>query len=278
MKAFIRNFARRKIAVAASIVIIAFILTALIGPFLLKYDPNAQDLLNKYQMPSTDHILGTDNLGRDIATRMVYGARISLLISFCGVMIGALIGVIIGVCAGYFGGVFDTVISGIIDILLAFPGLLLAIVIISILGSGVTNTMLTIAFYSIPKVARLVRGSVLAVKQSEYIQACRTMGASHLRIITLHIIPNIVSVITVDTTLSLGYALLTASGLSFLGIGVQPPNPEWGAMLSEARVALRTFPLGAIVPGVAITLVVLSFSLVGDGIRDVFDPKLKRGR
>jgi peptide/nickel transport system permease protein len=275
MKAFFKNFARRKIAVVALVVILIFIITALIGPLFLKYDPNAQDLLNKYQMPSWDHILGTDNLGRDIATRMVYGARISLFISFFGVMLGALIGVIIGVCAGYFGGIIDSIISGIIDILLAFPGLLLAIVIISILGSGVTNTMLTIAFYSIPKCARLVRGSVMALKQSEYIHACQTMGASHLRIIVLHIIPNIVSVITVDTTLSLGYAILTASGLSFLGIGVQPPNPEWGAMLSSARDVLRTFPLAAIIPGVAITTVVLSFSLVGDGIRDALDPKLK---
>lgn len=275
MNTFIKNFARRKIAVAALVVILIFILTALIGPFLTKYDPNAQNLLNKYQMPSWDHILGTDNLGRDIATRMVYGARISLFISFFGVMLGALAGVIIGVCAGYFGGVIDSIISGIIDILLAFPGLLLAIVIISILGSGVTNTMLTIAFYSIPKCARLVRGSVMSLKQSEYIQACRTMGASHFRIITQHVIPNIMSVITVDTTLSLGYALLTASGLSFLGIGVQPPNPEWGAMLSSARDVLRTFPLAAFIPGVAITTVVLSFSLVGDGIRDALDPKLK---
>lgn len=275
MREFVKNFSRRKIAVVAFFVVLTFILIALIGPFLCRYDPNAQELTLKYQMPTLAHPLGTDNLGRDIATRMVYGARVSLLISFFGVLLGELAGVILGVCAGYFGGIVDNIITAIIDILLAFPGLLLAIVIISILGNGTTNTMLTITLYSIPKCARLVRGSVMSVKQLEYVQACHTMGASNLSIILRHIIPNVVSVIIVDFTLALGYAILTASALSFLGIGVQPPNPEWGAMLNQGKDVLLNFPWAAMVPGVAITLVVLSFSLFGDGIRDALDPKLK---
>lgn len=275
MREFVKNFSKRKIAVIAFIIVLTFIFIALIGPFLCHYDPNVQELDLKYQMPTLAHPLGTDNLGRDIATRMVYGARVSLLISFFGVLLGELAGIILGICAGYFGGIVDNIITAIIDILLAFPGLLLAIVIISILGNGTTNTMLTITLYSIPKCARLVRGSVMSVKQLEYVQACHTMGASNLSIILRHIIPNVVSVIIVDFTLALGYAILTASALSFLGIGVQPPNPEWGAMLNQGKDVLLNFPLAAIVPGVAITLVVLSFSLFGDGIRDALDPKLK---
>ena len=275
MREFTRNFCKRKIAVSAFFVVITFILISLVGPFLCHYDPNSQNLDLVYQLPTLAHPLGTDNLGRDIATRMVYGARVSLLISFFGVLLGELVGIVLGVCSGYFGGIVDNIITAIVDILLAFPGLLLAIVIISILGNGVTNTMFTITLYSIPKCARLVRSSVMSVKSREYVQACHTMGASNFSIIVRHIIPNVVSVIIVDFTLALGYAILTASALSFLGIGVQPPNPEWGAMLNQAKDVLMKFPWASIVPGVGITLVVLGFSLLGDGIRDALDPKLK---
>ena len=250
-------------------------MTALIGPRLCKYDPNAIDLPNKYQNPSLEHWLGTDNLGRDTLTRLVYGARVSLMMSVVSVCIGSFIGVILGVVAGYYGGWIDAVISRFVDLILAFPGLLLAIAVVAVLGPGIPNTMAAIAFYSIPYVARLVRGLVISLKNTEFIQASKVIGSSDLRIIVFHIIPNTMGQIIINVTLSLGTAILTASSLSFLGLGVQPPNPEWGAMLSQAREVIRNTPIAALAPGIAITLVVLSFSLVGDGLRDALDPKLK---
>lgn len=270
-----KRFLKRKVSVIGGIILLIFVLTALIGPSLCKYDPLTIDLLNIYKGISFQHLLGTDNLGRDTLTRLVYGARISLGISVFSVLTGSGFGIILGVCAGYFGGWTDTIISRIIDLILAFPGLLLAIAIVAILGSGIQNTMTAIAFFCIPYIARIVRGIVISIKESEYVKACRVIGASDLRIIVCHIIPNSVSQIIVNITLSFGGAILTASSLSFLGLGVQPPNPEWGAMLSQGREVIRSSPLAALAPGIAITLVALSFSLVGDGLRDALDPKLK---
>ena len=272
-----RRFLRRKVSVAGAVVLIFFFLVAIAGPMLCSQDPLEQDLVNKYQDPSVEHWFGTDCLGRDTFTRMVYGARISLTLSFTGVFSGCAVGVLMGVCAGYFGGWVDTVISRVIDILLAFPSLLLAITVVAILGNGTQNTAIAIAIFSVPSIARMVRGIVMANKGAEYIQACQVMGASHSRIIFTHIIPNAVSQIIVNITLNLGTAILTASSLSFLGLGVQPPDPEWGAMLSTGRDVIRAYPLAVFIPGIAVTLVVMSFSLVGDGLRDALDPKLKNG-
>jgi len=191
------------------------------------------------------------------------------------VLSGALIGVLLGVSAGYFGGWVDAIISRFIDILLAFPGLLLAITIVAVLGPGSVNTVIAITIFTIPGLTRMVRSVVLSLKSSEYVEACKTMGESNLRIIFTHVIPNSMSQIIVNVTLSLGTAILTASSLSFLGLGVTPPEAEWGAMLSQMREVIRTYPTGVLVPGIAITLVVMSFSLVGDGLRDALDPKLK---
>ena len=272
-----RRFLRRKVSVAGAVVLIFFFLVAIAGPMLCSQDPLEQDLVNKYQDPSVEHWFGTDYLGRDTFTRMVYGARISLTLSFTGVFSGCAAGVLMGVCAGYFGGWVDTVISRVIDILLAFPSLLLAITVVAILGNGTQNTAIAITIFSVPSIARMVRGIVMANKGAEYIQACQVMGASHSRIIFTHIIPNAVSQIIVNITLNLGTAILTASSLSFLGLGVQPPDPEWGAMLSTGRDVIRAYPLAVFIPGIAVTLVVMSFSLVGDGLRDALDPKLKNG-
>ena len=258
---------------AGALVIILFVFMALIGPSLCVYDPLAIDVLNKYQSPSREHPLGTDNLGRDTLTRLVYGARITFLISIISVFSGSLIGMILGTIAGYFGGKIDAVIMRATDVLLAFPGLLLAIAIVAILGTGVINTIIAIAIFSIPYLARIVRGSVLTIKNSEYIQASKVVGASHFRIILFHIVPNSLSQVIVNTTLRLGTAILTSSALSFLGLGVQPPNPEWGAMLSKAREVMRSSPMAALAPGIAITLVVMGFSLMGDGLRDALDPR-----
>ena len=260
-----------------AVVVIILLLMAIFADVLHDYDTEVikQDIMSRLQPPSSEHWFGTDNLGRDTFTRMVYGARVSLSISFAGVMSGCLVGVLLGVCAGFFGGWVDTLVSRLIDILLAFPSLLLAITVVAILGSGTENTAIAIAIFSIPSIARMVRGIVMSNKDAEYIQACRVMGASNARMIFTHIIPNAISQIIVNITLNLGTAILTASSLSFLGLGVQPPAPEWGAMLSTGRDVIRAYPLAVLIPGLAITLVVMSFSLVGDGLRDALDPKLK---
>ncbi len=269
------RFLKRKTSVLGGIIIIIFIFIAIVGPFLSTQDPLKIDVRNKYENISKEHWLGTDNLGRDTFTRLVYGARITLLVSFTSVMVGTIIGMALGVISGYYGGWIDALIMRATDILLAFPGLLLAIAIVAILGSGIINTMIAIAFYSIPYIARIVRATVISIRESEYIQACEVIGCSDASIIFFHIIPNSMSQVIVNTTLRLGTAILTSSSLSFLGLGVQPPHPEWGAMLSKAREVMRSTPLAALAPGIAITLVVMSFSLLGDGLRDALDPKLK---
>ena len=271
----LRRFMRRKVSVVAAAVLILFVLIAILGPLVWQVDPLKQSVMKKYGPMTVQHPLGTDNLGRDTLARMIYGARVSLAISFAGVLSGALIGVLLGVSAGYFGGWVDAIISRFIDILLAFPGLLLAITIVAVLGPGSANTVIAITIFTIPGLTRMVRSVVLSLKSSEYVEACKTMGESNLRIIFTHVIPNSMSQIIVNVTLSLGTAILTASSLSFLGLGVTPPEAEWGAMLSQMREVIRTYPTGVPVPGIAITLVVMSFSLVGDGLRDALDPKLK---
>ena len=271
----IKRFMKRKTAVLGAVIIILLALISIFGPLLCKYDPMEIDLLNTYSPSSPEHILGTDSLGRDNLTRLIYGARISLSVSVISVFSGGFIGVIVGVIAGYYGGVVDNIIMRVIDILLAFPGLLLAIAIVSILGTGIENTVIAIAIYSIPYIARLIRGEVIQIRESEYIQACKTIGVNDFRIIVFHILPNTISIVVVNTTLRLGTALLTSAGLSFLGLGVQPPAPEWGAMLTRAREAMRITPIAALSPGIAITLAVMGFSLLGDGLRDALDPKLK---
>lgn len=270
-----KRFCKRKASVVAAVILLIFFVIALIGPFLCTIDPTYQNLIHRFQPASAKHWMGTDYLGRDVFTRMVYGARISLFVSFSAVFLGSFIGILMGTCAGYFGKWADTLISRIIDVLLAFPGLLLAIMIIAILGNGLQNTIFAIAIFSIPSMARMVRGIVITLKNLEYVQASQVMGESSIRIMFTHIIPNSISQIIVNATLNLGTAILSASSLSFLGLGVQPPNPEWGAMLSQARDAIRTHPWGVFIPGIAITLVVMSFSLAGDGLRDALDPKLK---
>lgn len=271
----IRRFVRRPISLIASVVLILFFVIAIVGPFLIKGDPNAIDLANTWSLPNNKNILGTDNLGRDTFTRLVYGARTTLLVSFSSVVIGAVIGVTIGIIAGFFGGWVDTLLARFLDILQAFPGILQAIFIIAILGPGLINTIIAISIYTIPSIARRTRSMALSVRNREYVLASEIFGAPKIRIIVRHVIPNCMSQIIVDITLALGTAIITSSALSFIGLGVQPPNAEWGAMINNAQNIFRQKPIHAIVPGIAISLVVLSFSLVGDGLRDALDPKLK---
>lgn len=275
VKEIVQRFCRKKMSVVAGVVLLLIIAACAFAPLYMHVDPLKQNLFNTYARPSAEHLLGTDNLGRDILVRLLYGGRSSLAISFAGVLSGTAVGVILGVVAGYFGGIADTLISRLIDVLLAFPGLLLAIVVVAILGPGESNTVVAIAIFSIPTVARMVRGEVLKIRSADYIAVCKVMGEGSARVIVRHVIPNAISQIIVNVTLQLGTAILTTSALSFLGLGVQPPAPEWGAMLSSARDVLRSYPLPAMVPGIAITLVVVCFSLVGDGLRDALDPRLK---
>lgn len=269
------RFRRNKIAVASGVVIIGFVAMAIFAPWLAPFGPLELDLVNNYAGPSFEHPLGTDELGRDTLSRLLYGSRISLGIAISSVIIGVLVGAVLGLVAAYSGGVVDSVIMRVMDVLLALPGILLGIAIVVVLGNGVINTVIAVAVFSVPTFARLVRGSALAVLQLDYIMASRGLGASGVRIVLAHVVPNSLTPLIVQSTLQLGVAILIASGLSFLGLGVQPPNPEWGAMLSKGRELVRSTPVAAFAPGMAITVLVLSFSLLGDGLRDALDPKLK---
>lgn len=270
-----KRFLKRKVSVVAGIVAILVILIAIFGPLFCTQDPYKQDLLNINKGASAEHLLGTDYLGRDTLTRIIYGARVSLGVAFSGVLLGSFVGVIFGICAGFFGGWFDSLMNGLVTILQAFPGMLLAILVVAVLGTGTVNTAITIAVYTIPGLTRIVRSVTIQLKNNEYIEACRIMGASNARILLFHIVPNAISQIIVNITLSLGTSILTSSGLSFLGLGVQPPAPEWGSMLNYAKDYVRIEPIGVLSVGITITIVVMSFSLLGDGLRDALDPKLK---
>lgn len=270
-----RRLKRNRAAIAGGVIVLIFVVTAIFAPFLVPYPPNEGDLTKRLQPPSREHLLGTDPLGRDLLSRVIYGARISLQIQIVSVAIALVIGTLIGMTGGYYGGTFDQLTMRLMDILLAFPGIFLAISIIAVLGPGLANLMLAAGIYSIPQFARIVRGSVLSLKEKEFIEAARAVGESDPSILFRYLLPNCMAPIIVQTTLRMATVLLTASGLSFLGLGVQPPTAEWGAMLSNARAYLITAPHVATVPGLAIMLVVMGFNLFGDGLRDSLDPRLR---
>lgn len=271
-----KRLKKNKAALVGGFLIIIFIITAFVGPLLLSQDPNEVQVANKLQPPSAEHWFGTDNYGRDIFTRIIYGMELTLRVGFLSVAIGGAVGVVFGIVAGYYGGWIDTVIMRIMDVLLAFPGILLALAIVSVLGGSLRNVIIAVAIYSVPAFARIVRGSTLSVRKLEYIDAVRALGASDTRIIFKHILPNIMSPIIVQATLRIATAILTASGLSFLGLGVQPPTPEWGAMMSDGRNFIVDAPHIILFPGLMVVIVVLAFNIFGDGIRDAMDPKMNR--
>lgn len=272
---FYKKLKKNKAAMVGGILIVIFILIAIFGPFIAPYDPELQDHMNKLKGPSFEHWFGTDHHGRDILSRIIFGMRITLLIGFLSVIIGAFFGVILGLISGYYGKKTDAIIMRSMDVLLAFPGILLALAIVSVLGGSLVNVIIAVAIFAVPSFARIVRGSVLSVKKLEYIDAVKALGASDFRIIFKHILPNVTSPIIVQATLYMASAILTASGLSFLGMGVQPPTPEWGAMLSSGRDYMYNAPHVALFPGLAIVVVVLAFNIFGDGLRDALDPKTK---
>lgn len=269
-----RRLKKNKAAMVGGIFILLFIIIAIIGPFFTPYLPNTQIIANKLAPPSLDHWFGTDHLGRDIFSRVVHGMKYTIYIGFFSVILGATIGVFLGIISGYYGGKLDAVIMRCMDVLLAFPGILLALAIVSVLGGSLNNVIIAVAIFSIPVFARIVRGSTLEVKNLEYIDAIKALGAGNSRIIFKHIFPNVTSPIIVQATLNIATAVLAASGLSFLGLGAEPPTPEWGTMLSDGRNYLFKAPHVAFFPGVAIVIVVLAFNILGDGLRDALDPKM----
>ena len=266
---------RNKMALVGIGIILFFIIIAVCAPLLTSYPYDGTELKNRLQGPSLDHWFGTDDLGRDIFSRIVYGARISLWVGFFAVSGALVFGTVLGILAGYFGRWVDMVISRTFDILLAFPSILLAIAIVTILGPSLENALIAIAIVNIPKFGRLVRSKVLSLKEEEFIMAARAQGMKHGRILVHHIFPNSLAPIIVQATLSFGTAIIEAAALGFLGLGAQPPTPEWGKMLADSRAFIQTAPWTVLFPGFSIMLVVLGFNLIGDGLRDALDPKMK---
>ncbi|MDR1979300.1 MAG: ABC transporter permease [Synergistaceae bacterium] len=275
VKAVWRRLIRSKTALLGFVIVVIYILLAVFGPFLVRHDPFLQNLSLSYSPPSSTHFFGCDEYGRDIFSRILHGARVSLYIQVGAVALSLAIGLILGALGGYFGGILDEVLMRVIDILLAFPGMLLSLAIVAILGPSLNNLIIATGINSIPGFARITRGSVISVRENDYVTAARTIGETHFSIILRYVLPNAISPIIVQTTMRMATVLLTAAGLGFLGLGVQPPSPEWGTMLSAARVYLRSAPFVAIFPGVAIMIVVLGFNFLGDGLQDALNPRLK---
>jgi len=274
---FWRKFKRQKIAMVAGAFVVMLVVVAVAAPWIAPFD--AENFFDYDQLnarPNAKHWFGVDALGRDIFSRILMGARISLAAGFLSVAVGAIIGTLLGLVAGYKEGWWDRIIMRICDVLFAFPGILLAIGIVAILGGGMANVIVAVAVFSIPTFARLVRGNTLALKHLTFIEAARSLGASDRTIVFRHIFPGTISAVVVYFSLRIGTSIITAASLSFLGMGAQPPTPEWGAMLDAARAEMLTAPHGAIFPALAIFFTVLAFNLLGDGLRDALDPKIER--
>lgn len=261
--------------VMGAIIILTLAFIAIFAPLIAPMDPIDIVVQRRLQGPSAYHFLGTDELGRDVLSRIIFGTRISLLIGVVSTTFGAILGVTLGIISGYYGNKVDSIIMRIIDIMLAFPGILLALGIVAVLGPSTFNTIIAVSIFAVPNFARITRGSVLSIKKLEYIDAIKAIGANDFRILTRHILPNIMSPIVVQATLYIASAIVIAASLSFLGLGTQPPTPEWGTMLASGREFLRQAPHLTMYPGIFILIAVLGFNLIGDGLRDALQPKGK---
>lgn len=270
-----KAFRKNKTAMLGLGLIVFFVLIALLAPFIAPYGFKEQELVNRLKAPSSAHWFGTDDLGRDLFTRVIYGARISLWVGFFSVIGSIVVGTLLGILAGFYGKWMDMLISRVFDILLAFPSILLAIAIVAILGPSLQNALYAIAIVNIPTYGRLVRAKVLSLKSEEYITAARAIGMKNSRILLTHILPNSLTPIIVQGTLGIATAIIEAAALGFLGLGAQPPDPEWGKMLSDSRQFIQKAPWTVVFPGLSIMLTVLGFNLMGDGLRDVLDPRMK---
>ncbi len=273
----VRCMSKNKAAILGLVIVVIMILTAIFADQIADYEQVAikQDIANRLQGPSSEHWLGTDELGRDVFARIVHGTRISLYVGTISVIISIGLGGLLGAVAGYYGGKLDNLIMRILDVFLAIPAMLLAIAIVSAIGSSMFNLMLAIGISSVPQFARITRASVLSVKDEEFIESARAIGAKDSGIIWSHIIPNCMAPIIVQATLKIGKAIVFTASLSFIGLGVKAPTPEWGAMLSGSRAFIRDCPHLVLFPGLAIMLIVLALNMLGDGLRDALDPKLK---
>jgi peptide/nickel transport system permease protein len=272
MKRLLRNFA----FTSGLILTVFLVLAALAAPLLAPYDPNVQDTARRLEAPSNQHLLGLDDLGRDVLSRMIFGARVSLRVGFSVVLLASITGVTLGAISGYFGGAVDVLVMRLCDILLAFPGILLAIALVAVLGPSLNNVILALAVIGWVGYARLVRGQVLKVREMEYVTAAKALGAKSPRVIIRHVLPNVINPVIVMATLGLAGAILSEAALSFLGLGVQPPTPSWGAMLTSGRRYLGLANHLAIWPGVAIMLAVMGLNFLGDGLIDALDPKYRK--
>jgi peptide/nickel transport system permease protein len=273
---FLSRVLRHRSALVGLFLVAFFVLLAIVGPYVAPYAPEAQDLLRTLQAPTQAHPFGTDELGRDVLSRVMHGTRVSMLIALFAVGLALVLGAALGLTAGYFRGWWDRVISQFLEVLMTIPPLVLAIFIVAILRSGTPSVIIAVAISSLPIFARLVRSVVLTLRNLDFVHAARALGSNPWRIILGHILPNAAGPILVQASIGAGTAVLTAAALSFVGLGVQPPAPEWGAMLSRGRQFLTLAPHVVVFPGVAIALLVLGFNLLGDGLRDLLDPRLKK--
>ncbi|AYC30222.1 nickel transporter permease [Paenisporosarcina cavernae] len=270
-----RSFKKSKVALVGAGIVIFFILLAIFAPWIAPQGINEQNMSIRLQAPSAEHWLGTDDFGRDILSRIIHGARISLWVGFFSVIGSVIVGSTLGIIAGYYGRWVDAIISRIFDIMLAFPSILLAIAVVSVLGPSLQNALIAIAIINIPNFGRLIRSKVLSIKEEEYITSAKAIGMKDFRILFSHILPNSMAPVIVQGTLAIATAIIEAAALGFLGLGAQAPTPEWGKMLADARQYLINAPWTMIFPGLAIMLTVLGFNLMGDGLRDALDPKMK---
>ncbi|MDR3231224.1 MAG: ABC transporter permease [Synergistaceae bacterium] len=270
------RFRKNRMAFCGAIMIMGLVVVAIFAPLIAPFPYDQQDFMAAQEAPSAAHWFGTDEFGRDIFSRIVYASRISLEVGFIAVSIGMVVGGALGSVAGYYGGFLDNFVMRTMDILLAVPSTILAIAIAATLGPGLFNLMMAVGISTIPRYARIVRASVLSLRHLEFIEAAQAVGSSDFRIIVKHILPNCMAPVIVQATLGVASAILNTAGLSFIGLGIQPPTPEWGAMLSGARTYIRDYPYMTIFPGLAIMLTVLALNFLGDGLRDALDPKLKR--
>jgi len=270
-----RRFRRHRAALAGLALLVALFTTALAAPLLTPYDPDRQSLAEALRPSSGAHPLGTDHLGRDLLARLLYGGRLSLFIGFLAVAVGLAIGVPLGAISGFQGGRTDLVIQRVTDVLLSFPGILLALSLVAILGVGLGNVIISVGISAVPSFVRLVRGSVLAIREQLYVEAAQALGQRRALVVFRHVLPNAMAPVIVQATLSLGFSILTAAALGFLGLGVQAPTAEWGTMLGEGRQYIFRAPRLTTLPGLAIFLAVLGFNLFGDGLRDALDPRMR---
>jgi peptide/nickel transport system permease protein len=275
VKYFFKVFLGRKIVVVGMVIILINAFAAIFAPVIAPYDPNKIDMVNDLQAPSSEHWLGTDTLGRDYLSRMIYGARTSMIIGLSAVVIAAALGISLGLIAGYFGGVVSAIIMRFIDALMAFPMIMLMLVIAAVLGQGILNLVIALGIGMMASYARMVYGQVVSAKENDYVMAARLIGCSSNRVMFRHILPNCMAPLIVMMTMALGGAILAEAGLSFLGMGINPPTATWGGMVSLGYKYVLIAPILSLVPGVAIMLLVFGFNMVGDGLRDVLDPRLR---